>query len=315
MNNSNDSTNNNSNIGNNDNLMNSGNNGISNDGNTLFNNNDVMNINNNTSNSNNLISNNGNNIFPNNNDLLSNNGNSMNNNNFVNSNNNTTIYNNDVTSNGGYTVLNNNVASNSAYENYNMNNGNNNKSNVFAILGFVFAIFVFIFALLTSILGLIFSIIGLKKSKELGTGRGLSIAGIIISFIRLFLMLVYIIFAFVFATSNVSNTVDRAKEVTVQTASNGIAEWIERQNQLSKIDYDSLSDSYKSYIESHDIGSSVQPLIRDIVLYAGYENNDTYTIDYNNSTVKLNNDKACVKLSVKIDNKKIEKYSSGCNQS
>lgn len=48
------------------------------------------------------------------------------------------------------------------------------KSNGMAVAGFILSFF---FALL----GLIFSIIGLKKSKETNSGKGLSIAGIIIS--------------------------------------------------------------------------------------------------------------------------------------
>lgn len=71
---------------------------------------------------------------------------------------------------------------NSANNSSNPNNGK--KSNVMAILGFIFA---FLFAGL----GLIFSIMGLKKSEELGKGRGLSIAGIIIASLNMLLGIIF----------------------------------------------------------------------------------------------------------------------------
>ena len=54
------------------------------------------------------------------------------------------------------------------------------RKNNIAVAGFVLA---FLFPLL----GIIFSAIGLKKSKETGSGKGLSIAGIVISLAMLFL--------------------------------------------------------------------------------------------------------------------------------
>ena len=53
------------------------------------------------------------------------------------------------------------------------------KTNGFAIAGLICSIFV------GSILGFIFSIIGLVKSKTYGSGKGMSIAGVIISTLRL----------------------------------------------------------------------------------------------------------------------------------
>ncbi len=61
-----------------------------------------------------------------------------------------------------------------------------NTTNGMAIAGFVLSFFF-------SLLGLIFSILGLKKSAELGNGRGLAIAGIIISCIELFVWILLII--------------------------------------------------------------------------------------------------------------------------
>lgn len=89
------------------------------------------------------------------------------------------------------------------------NNSNNNvgkKSNVMAILGFIFS---FLFALL----GLIFSIMGLKKSEETGTGRGLSIAGIIIASLNMLLGAILVMSGWL-----VFNNVD--EEVTNKTISN-----------------------------------------------------------------------------------------------
>ncbi|MBE6019891.1 MAG: zinc-ribbon domain-containing protein [Clostridiales bacterium] len=69
-----------------------------------------------------------------------------------------------------------------------------NPSNGMAIAGFIlsliFAPWCLFFALfsLFTILGMIFSIIGLSKSKQLnGSGRGLAIAGIVISAISIFI--------------------------------------------------------------------------------------------------------------------------------
>ena len=58
-------------------------------------------------------------------------------------------------------------------------------NNTMAIVGFILSIIGF------SILGLIFSIVGYKKSKELGgNGKGLSIAGFVISILRILLYIV-----------------------------------------------------------------------------------------------------------------------------
>lgn len=63
---------------------------------------------------------------------------------------------------------------------------NNNASNGMAIAGFVLSFFV-------PLLGLIFSILGLKKVKETSAGKGLATAGIIISSIALFIILISVI--------------------------------------------------------------------------------------------------------------------------
>lgn len=64
-------------------------------------------------------------------------------------------------------------------------------TNGFAIAGLLCSIIV------GSILGLIFSIIGLNKSKQMGgSGKGLAIAGIIISALRFVLLIIIFISAF-----------------------------------------------------------------------------------------------------------------------
>lgn len=67
-----------------------------------------------------------------------------------------------------------------------VSNNNNNTSNGMATAGFVLSFFV-------PLLGLIFSILGLKKVKETSAGKGLATAGIIISSIALFIILISVI--------------------------------------------------------------------------------------------------------------------------
>ena len=59
-----------------------------------------------------------------------------------------------------------------------MENKGNKNSNVIAIIGFILSFFI-------GLAGLICSIIGLVKSKELKDGKAFSIAGIIISSLRI----------------------------------------------------------------------------------------------------------------------------------
>lgn len=70
-----------------------------------------------------------------------------------------------------------------------VNNGNSQqpkKTNGFAIAGFILSL------LEGGILALIFSIVGLVKSKTVNSGKGLSIAGIIISIVRMILLVLLI---------------------------------------------------------------------------------------------------------------------------
>ena len=76
----------------------------------------------------------------------------------------------------------------SVSQNTAVSNNNNGTSNGMATAGFILSFFV-------PLLGLIFSILGLKKVKETNKGKGLSIAGIIISSIALFITLISVIIA------------------------------------------------------------------------------------------------------------------------
>ncbi len=70
------------------------------------------------------------------------------------------------------------------------------RTNGFAVAGFVLAL-VGLLLCNISILGLIFSCIGLVNSKTYGSGKGLSIAGLVISVIAFVILLVVVIFIFI----------------------------------------------------------------------------------------------------------------------
>ena len=74
-------------------------------------------------------------------------------------------------------------------------NQNEKKTNILAILGFIFSFFI-------AIVGLVLSILGLNKSKETGSGKGLSIAGIVISSISIVMSILIMIFAPYYLSNN-----------------------------------------------------------------------------------------------------------------
>lgn len=77
---------------------------------------------------------------------------------------------------------------------------NNNKNNGFAVAGFVISLVSILCCGGTSVLGLIFSIIGLiTANKNEGNGKGLSIAGIVISAIMLVVLIAIYAFGFLAA--------------------------------------------------------------------------------------------------------------------
>ena len=66
------------------------------------------------------------------------------------------------------------------------------QSNTFAVLGLVFAF-------LMPILGIIFSAMGMSKSKELnGNGRGMAIAGLVISIVEIVISIVAVVIIMTF---------------------------------------------------------------------------------------------------------------------
>lgn len=71
------------------------------------------------------------------------------------------------------------------------NNENNKRTNTISIVGFILSFFI-------GIIGLILSIIGLKKSKEYNSGKGLSIAGIIISTLNIIATIFILIISLLF---------------------------------------------------------------------------------------------------------------------
>ncbi len=76
------------------------------------------------------------------------------------------------------------------------------RNNVLAITGFVLSLVSLLInpIAVLSILGLIFSAIGLSKVKVVNSGKGLAIAGIIISI----LSTIYSIWAIIYVASNIS---------------------------------------------------------------------------------------------------------------
>ena len=79
-------------------------------------------------------------------------------------------------------------------EGENTNNVPAKKTNGLAIAGFVVSLVSLLCCGYISIVGLILSIVGLNKSKETNSGKGLAIAGIIISAIALVFVIISLLF-------------------------------------------------------------------------------------------------------------------------
>ena len=88
------------------------------------------------------------------------------------------------------------------------NNGKKN-SNVIAIVGFILSFFI-------GIAGLICSIIGLVKSKELKDGKGFSIAGIIISSLRILISIFIFFIAMIIAFKESRDIFDNVKSDIIE---------------------------------------------------------------------------------------------------
>ena len=209
---------------------------------------------------------------------------------------------------------NNNYPINNTVEKINTNNNNIsriNKKNIYAIFGFVFA---FLF----SLLGLIFSIIGLKKSKELGTGSELSIAGLIISLVNTIIIVLFIVTMTSTITNNtktVTKTIDYAKENAVRAMANMTAEWFELQYMTYKMTDNSNDQEFTNYFKYNDFTLSEKRLTKEIIDRIRKNSTDSLEINYNDSTVKLvDNNRVCVKITATINGKLIQKYSNACEE-
>ena len=170
-------------------------------------------------------------------------------------------------------------------------NGENN----IAIAGFILSFII-------PIIGLILSIIGLKKSKETNNGRGLSIAGIVISTIFTIISIIAIFLIFSSAMS-VTKTMTNAKDKIFQNTANEVEDWFTKQYELDKLsNYGSDTDrtpdiAYTTFVNSltnkklPTTASSAVNMTSEVLKAAGII--DTRNIE---GTVYLNGYKICVKL-------------------
>lgn len=184
------------------------------------------------------------------------------------------------------------------------NNIQKKERNIYAILGFIFS---FIF----SLVGLILSFVGLNKSKTTGNGRGLSVAGIIISILNIIITIIFL----AHTTSIVNNNINSAQISALQNSSDFVAEWFEKEYSISKSDSLNYQNSvYSSYIQDHDFTSSTQYLTDEILNEIGVSSstNKKYTIIADKSTIRLNETHFCVNLVAVINEKQYEKSSYGC---
>ena len=109
-----------------------------------------------------------------------------------------------------------------------MENKGNKNSNVIAIVGFILSFFL-------AVAGLICSIIGLVKSKELNDGKGFSIAGIVISSLRIILMIVFFLFGL--------TIVFKESRDVINNVGNEVREKIEESINPDEINEESIFDS------------------------------------------------------------------------
>lgn len=170
-------------------------------------------------------------------------------------------------------------------------NGENN----IAIAGFILSFII-------PIIGLILSIIGLKKSKETNNGRGLSIAGIVISTIFTIISIIAIFLIFSSAMS-VTKTMTNAKDKIFQNTANEVEDWFTMQYELDKLsNYGSDTGrtpdiAYTTFVNSltnkklPTTLSSAVNMTSEVLKAAGII--DTRNIE---GTVYLNGYKICVKL-------------------
>ena len=175
-------------------------------------------------------------------------------------------------------------------------NGENN----IAIAGFILSFII-------PIIGLILSIVGLKKSKETNNGRGLSIAGIVVSTIFTIISIVVIFLTFSSAIS-VTKTMTNAKDKIFQNTANEVEDWFTKQYELDKLsNYGSDTGrtpdiAYTTFVDSltnkklPTTLSSAVNMTSEVLNAAGII--DTRNIE---GTVYLNGYKICVRLTARED--------------
>lgn len=120
-----------------------------------------------------------------------------------------------------------------------MDNNNKKNTNVMAILGLVFSFFI-------SILGLIFSIIALQQIKKTQEeGKGLAIAGIVISVVKLVIVVILAIASVIFTT------------LVWGSLKEGIMESAKCADAI-KCEYDEINDKYNCiYVDEYGIEEDI----------------------------------------------------------
>ena len=169
---------------------------------------------------------------------------------------------------------------------------NNNENNTMSIVGFILSFII-------PVVGLILSIIGLNKSKELNNkGKGLSIAGIIISvllFIFQFLVLLLLI-----SVGTVSNTLKTAKnnanklmcekayDCELDSTGNYSCKYLNNDGTIEKITCENntylTKEELVGYYEPYDL--KVDGVSESVENYLGNSNEKSYIIFNEDNTFK-----------------------------
>lgn len=199
---------------------------------------------------------------------------------------------------------------------------NNNENNTMSIVGFILSF-------MMPVVGLILSILGLNKSKELNNkGKGLSIAGIIISvllFIFQFLVLLLLI-----SVGTVSSTLDTAKNKAnklmcekaygceLDSTGNYSCKYLNNDGIIEKItcenknsDNDLIEEGYNKIDLTKNeqtykiLDKNIKNLETDIKQLNNYLTNDRGIITFNNNIFTFSN----AQINFTLENVKTIKYS------
>ena len=169
---------------------------------------------------------------------------------------------------------------------------NNNENNTISIVGFILSFII-------PIVGLILSIIGLSKSKELDNkGKGLSIAGIIIS-VLLFIFQ-FLIFLLIISVGTVSSTLDTAKnnanklmcekayDCELDSTGNYSCKYLNNDGTIKKITCENntylTKEELVGYYEPYDL--KVNGVSESVENYLGNNNEKSYIIFNDDNTFK-----------------------------